>query len=295
MKWTRRMGIILGALLLLLIAGALIYAHTIDFSPSEEAIEEAFSAVPYEPVEEVLNYNGQPIHYIEMGDPEKPVVMMVHGSPGLWDNFYRHMTTPRLLEKARVIAVTRPGYGKSGGGTYEPSLEKQAAAIQHVLDQRSPGQPAVLFGHSYGGPVVARMAMDAPERVASVVLAAASIAPELEKTLWFQIPAAAPPVRWLVPDDLDVCNREILALKDELEEMMPLWERIEVPVTVIHGDQDNLVPVANAEFAERMLVNAPVTMKRFKSMDHFFIWSQQDLVIDSLLELLNEPTEEIGD
>ena len=280
------MGIVLGVLLLVFIVGALIFAHTIDFSPSEESVTAAFNAVPYEPIEDVLDYKGQPIHFIELGDPAKPTVLFVHGSPGSWDNFYRHMTTPRLLEHARVIAITRPGYGKSGGGTYEPSLEKQAAAILHVLDHRSPDQPAVLFGHSYGGPVVARMAMDAPDRVASLVLAAASIAPDLEKTLWYQIPASVPPIRWFVPPDLNVCNLEILALKDELEAMMPLWQHITVPVTVIHGDQDTLVPVANADFAERMLVNAPITMKRFDSMDHFFIWSQENLVIDSLLELL---------
>ncbi|MFK7849197.1 MAG: alpha/beta fold hydrolase [Rhodothermales bacterium] len=290
MKWIRRIGISLSVVLVVLLIGVYFFLHNMNFAESEEAIAKAFQGIPYELQTDVVQFDGQPIQYAEIGHPEKPVVLFVHGSPGMWDNFLMEMSSPELLDYARVISVTRPGYGASGSGVYEPSLEKQAAAMLHVLKLRSPDKPAVLVGHSFGGPVIARMAMDAPAQVAGLVLAAASIDPVLEETLWFQIPASVPPLTWLLPDDLLVCNLEILALKDELEKMLPLWKDIQVPVTVIHGDQDNLVPVANAEFAERMLVNAPVLMKRFPSMNHFVIWTHPKLVVDSIIELLeHEP------
>ncbi len=284
----RRIGIGLGILLIVAVVGILIFLHQLDFSESEEDIQRALSSVPYPSNTEIVNFEGQPIHYIEVGDEDKPVVMFVHGSPGTWDNFLSHVTNPKLLEFARVIAVTRPGYGKSGEGRHEPSLEKQAAAFLHVLDLRSPDQPAILLGHSYGGPVIARMAMDAPNRVASLIFAAASIDPALEKTKWFQLPAAVPPLLWLLPPDLSVCNLEILALKDELEKMMPLWKEINQPVTVIHGDKDDLVPVGNAEFAERMLKNAPVRMMRYPQMNHFVIWTHPQLIIDAIMDQMQQ-------
>lgn len=277
---------VLGVLCLLFVIGVLIFLHRLDFTASEAAIEQAFSAAGREPYSEVIDFDGQPVHYVEAGDSDKPVVLLVHGSPGLWDNFLGIMSNASLLDSVRVISVTRPGYGLSGSGEYEPSLEKQAAALLRVLDHRSPEEPAVLVGHSYGGPVVARMAMDAPDRVSGLILAAASIDPDLEKTKWFQIPAAVPPISWLMPDDLLVCNLEILALKDELERMMPLWKHIRQPVTVIHGDLDDLVPVGNAAFAERMLVNAPVRMMRYPEMNHFVIWTHQKLVIDAIMDLM---------
>lgn len=286
MKWIRRTGIGLGILVLVFATGAVIYVNGINFDMSQEEIDSIFSQIDYEVQSTVIDYEGQPIHYMEAGDPEKPVVLFVHGSPGSWDNFARYLGSPTLLEHARVIAVTRPGYGESGEGKYEPSVQKQAGAFLKVLEMRSPGKPAVLFGHSYGGPVVAKMAMDDPESVASLILAGASIDPSLEKMKWYQYPAAVPPISWLIPSFLLVCNLEILALEPELEEMMPLWKNITVPVSVIHGDLDDLVPIGNAEFAERMLENAPVNMMRYEDMNHFMIWNRRDMVEEEVIRLI---------
>ena len=287
MKWIRRTGAVLGILVLLFATGAVIYVNGINFDMSQEEIDSILSQVDYEVHSNIIDYEGRPIHYMEIGDPEKPVVMFVHGSPGSWDNFTQFMGSPKLLEHARVITVTRPGYGQSGEGEYEPSVPKQAAAFLKILALRSPNKPAVLLGHSYGGPVVARMAMDGPKQVASLVLAGASIDPDLEKMQWFQYPAAVPPISWLIPSFLLVCNLEILALEPELEDMMPLWKDIIVPVTVIHGELDDLVPIGNAEFAERMLENAPVKMMRYADMNHFMIWNRRDMVEEEVIRLAN--------
>ncbi len=288
MKWPRRILITLGVLMILFVIGALIYVNQLSFTVSAEETQQKVAAL--HATSKVIQFEGQPIQYVEVGDPDKPLVMFVHGSPGDWDDNYNYLADSTLLEHVRIISVTRPGYGESGEGVYEPSLQKQAAAFLHIIKQRSPDAPAMLIGHSFGGPVIARMAMDEPSRVASLILLSASIDPTLEKMMWFQYPAAVPPISWLIPAELLVCNREILALKPELEAMLPLWSTIKQPVTVIHGEEDQLVPIGNADFAVRMLTNAPVEMMRMPGLNHFILWSRQEVVVDAILrqvELLN--------
>jgi pimeloyl-ACP methyl ester carboxylesterase len=51
---------------------------------------------------------------------------------------------------------------------------------------------------------------------------------------------------------------------------------------------DRLVPVANAEFARRMLKNCPdLAVEILPAGDHFILWSRQDVVRKAILELLH--------
>ncbi|GAB5408475.1 MAG: hypothetical protein BalsKO_08400 [Balneolaceae bacterium] len=191
------------------------------------------------------------MHYVSIGDSSKQSVLFVHGSPGSWDNFLEFLSDSSLLNNFHLISVDRPGFGKSGDGIPERSLKKQAAAISSILDNEKTS--AILVGHSYGGPVVVRMAIDSPESVDGMILVAASIDPELEKTKWFQVPVHYKVLSWILPGLLYSTNEEILALKNELQEMVPQWKSITKPVSVIQGGKDNLVPAENADFAQKCL------------------------------------------
>ena len=202
----------------------------------------------------------------------------------------------RLRERARIASVDRPGFGESGYGEPERSIEKQAAAIAQIIKQHDSGQPAILVGHSLGGPVIARMAMDYPEMVGGLILVAASIDPELEKTKWYQVPAEWRLLSWMVPTVLKTTNREILPLKGELERMLPLWSKITTPVTVIQGGHDTLVPPGNADFAQRMLTATDPHMVRVPEMNHFVPWSHPFLIEEAIMKHLDqlEPEERLS-
>ncbi len=230
---------------------------------------------------------GRTIHTAAIGPVDAPPVLYVHGSPGSWDDAVYLMTDPRLVDRVRLIAVDRPGFGGSGYGQLETSLERQAAALRGVLDQAVPGRKAIVVGHSLGGPVAARLAMDDPESVAGLVLVAGSIDPALEKTTWYQKAARWPVVRAIVPDILELANDEIRPLKGELEKMLPLWAGIRMPVEVVQGDDDSLVPPANADFAQRMLTGAKVHMMRIPKQGHLIPWERPDLIRDAILRLVD--------
>lgn len=265
-----------------LLVGLLIAPRFVSFEldDAEVAGYEARGSAPFEHLQ--WSHGDRSMHAVAVGGEEDPTVILVHGSPGSWHAFIEYLVTPALTNQARLITVDRPGFGCSSPGRFEGTLAGQAAALADLL----PDDGAILVGHSYGGPVIARLAIDYPGKVRGLIMVAASVDPALEKLYWIQNPANLLLFSWAVPPDLRVCNSEILPLRKELEELMPLWSKITAPVTIIQGGQDRLVPAANADFLERMLVNAPVTVHRFSEANHFLLWTQPEIVVRALLDSL---------
>lgn len=228
------------------------------------------------------------IHYVQAGDTTKATVIFVHGSPGSLSAFIHFLRDTTLTTRSVVISTDRPGFGASTFGVAEPSLPRQAAALKPLLEKFQSNRPVILVGHSLGGPLIARMAMDYPELVDGLVIVAGSIDPELEPDeRWFRVPLATPFLRWLLPRSMRASNEEIVDLKYELEDMLPLWKNITCPVVVIQGGKDTLVPPGNADFAQKMLVNAPVAFIRQEDMNHFVPWTNPELIRDGVIQLLN--------
>ena len=232
------------------------------------------------------DFEGRPIHYVHLGDENLPLVILVHGSPGSSSMFMDYLKDSKLTEKAQVVAVDRPGFGYSGFGKTERSLDKQALVFEEIL-RRHRSEKTILVGHSFGGPVIARLAAEFPNLIHGMVMVAGSISPDLEPREWWRKPADFFLIRWLTPSALRVCNQEILPLYLELEKMLPLWEKITCPVTVFQGVEDNLVPKENADFAKKMLVNSDsVKIEMIEGGNHFILWSLQDLIVEEIVRLL---------
>jgi pimeloyl-ACP methyl ester carboxylesterase len=224
--------------------------------------------------------------YVETGTTNTaPLVLFIHGSPGEWQGWVNYLADPELAARARLIAVDRPGFGGSGAGDAERSLEQQCRDMEPLLEQASPGQRVILVGHSFGGPIICRMAMDHPDIITDIIILAGSIDPGQEHTKWYQYPADWAVFRWMVPRELVTANREIRALKGGLNEMLPRWPEIHQRVTLIQGEADDLVPPENADFAERMMTNArPLEIIRLPGMNHFLPWKKYDLVKSKILQ-----------
>ena len=255
---------------------------------SDKAVAAYFNDAPVKPTFHSLPADGRVIHYATLETADSlPVVVFVHGSPGPWDAFIAFFKDSTLYHRARLVSVDRLGFGKSGLGQTEGSLQKQAAAVAAVIHQVNPSGRAILVGHSLGGPVIARLAMDYPDKVSHLILVAPSIDPALEKQEWYRPVLGAFPFRQLLPAELDVSNREIRPLRNELLKIVPLWASIRVPVTVIQGDQDDLVPPGNALFAKRVLTQAPTTLLMLPGMNHFIPWRRADTIHDAILNALS--------
>jgi pimeloyl-ACP methyl ester carboxylesterase len=100
-----------------------------------------------------------------------PPVVLLHGQPGTAADWTG--VVPRLEADFTVVAVDRPGWGRTGGPA--GGFATNAAAVLDLLD-RLGLRRAVVVGHSWAGGVALALALAAPERTAGLVLVA-SVAP----------------------------------------------------------------------------------------------------------------------
>lgn len=126
-----------------------------------------FQAIDYGFDTEILE--GDPsIAYIDEGAGSK-TILLVHGlasNAGFW-----RYTIPKLSEQYRVIAVDLPGYGKSSKGDYPYGMEYYAKQLSSFIE-RLELENVVYAGHSMGGQIGITLAINYPESIDQLVLAA---------------------------------------------------------------------------------------------------------------------------
>jgi len=285
--FARRLGGCSLVLALLGLPGLLLLSSCMSFTKTQAEVDAYFRGKPYPPHDRMYTVGKRVMHAVETGAPDRRLVLFIHGTPGSWTAFMHYLADPDLLARAHLIAVDRAGFGASGRGEVEPSLAAQAADIAPLLLTNRDPRPPIIVGHSLGGPIAVRLAMDYPDRVGALLLLAPSLDPAQEHLRWYQRPADWWLLRWAVPEDLRTCNEEILPLRGQLQAMLPLYPRLALPITILHGAADELVPIANTTvFAPRVFTHADLHTVVIPGENHFIPWTQMPLVKQTLLDLL---------
>lgn len=220
---------------------------------------------------------GQPLSTLAAGQPDGQRVIFIHGSPGLgeeWMSFLAEVPQGKLY-----LAPDRPGFGISED-TPLSALQAQADALQPLLGTPAHA-PVVLVGYSYGGSVALRLAVDHPDRVAGVLLVGAAADPGLEEVHPLQEIAALAFFEQLLPSELANSNAELLELRSGLEALAGDLADLRLPVTIVQGTSDNLVPATNVDY---LLANLPATTAAvmIEGADHFLPWSHPELLTQAL-------------
>lgn len=259
------------------------------FRMSEKEISRHFKDKNVDVRQDAFKVGNRTQHFVTTGKEDRSTVVFIHGSPGSLSAFIDFLSDSVLLSRGYLVSIDRPGFGYSNFGNAEPSLKEQARLLSPLLELRKEHRPLILVGHSLGGPLIARLAMDYPDLVDGLIIVAGSVDPELEPNeRWFRVPLATPFLSWLLPLSFKASNDEILEAKKELEFMLPLWKNIKCPVIVLQGMKDKLVPPGNADFAERMLINADVKVVRKEEVNHFIPWTHPEMIKQAVIELLDQ-------
>ncbi len=120
-----------------------------------------------QPESRTVDVDG-PVHYADYGGPDGgPLLVGVHGLGGSHLNWAA--VAPYLTGTCRLLAVDLLGHGRTPTAGRRPDIAGHVAALLGFLEAVA-DRPAVLVGNSLGGLVSALAAVEAPDRVAGLVL-----------------------------------------------------------------------------------------------------------------------------
>jgi pimeloyl-ACP methyl ester carboxylesterase len=134
-------------------------------------------------------------HFIETGEPAQAAhqdipIVLIHGAGCNLEDM--RLALGDRLAGRRVISIDRPGHGWSErSGRQGSSPEYQAAMLLQVLDRIGVDR-AIVVGHSWGGALALRLALDHPQRVSGLVLLAPPLYPLFRGVTWFYELMATP-------------------------------------------------------------------------------------------------------
>ncbi|MEM6864037.1 MAG: alpha/beta hydrolase [Bacteroidota bacterium] len=276
-------------ILLLSVMGYLLFANscmTMRTSSKKTAAFFRDNKVDY--ISNTVQLDEKKVHYIQTGKLDAPTLIFIHGSPGSWDAYKAYLADTSLTSKFRVIAPDRPGFGKSDFRR-SASLQEQSYWLNQLFQQIDNGKPTTLIGHSYGGPLVVKMALEAPNRYKNLVILAGALDPDAEKPEKWRVPLTWIPLKYLVPGALKPSNDELWMLKKELRELQPKLSQLRTRTLIIHGEKDKLVPYKNVAFMQKNFskVDSLKTIS-LENENHFIVWTQEELVKKSILDWVSE-------
>ena len=261
-----------------------------SFRESDRAILKEFEDKKRIPQIKYLQVGDRQLRYMQLlSSQDRPLVVFVHGAPGSMTDYERYFQDSQLYERFNLLSVDRPGYGYSDFGKSEVSMKRQADLVQKVIDNISSHNNIILIGHSYGGPVVAKMAMDRPDSYKAVIMLAPAIDPDNEKTIALAGLPKNPIIRLLTPKALVVAADEKNTHVEELRKIEDGYSAISIPIYHIHGDKDSLVPFENLAYSEKMINNDVLVPVALSNVDHFLPWSHYDLVVETIIETAELP------
>jgi pimeloyl-ACP methyl ester carboxylesterase len=144
------------------------------------------------PIGEFLDVDGVRLHFIIVGDPDAPPLVMFHGNGTLLQDLIISGLVDAASSKFRVICFDRPGFGHSNRPrSVIWSPERQAELFCAALTRLGIERP-LLLGQSWGTLVALAMAARNSERVKGLVLVSGYYFPTWRVDVWFASIAAIP-------------------------------------------------------------------------------------------------------
>jgi len=235
----------------------------------------------------------------------RAVIVLAHGAS---EHSGRYAWTGEQLNARgyAVYAIDHRGHGQSAGGRAVIDRMHNAVEDLHTLVERAqaayPGRPLVLLGHSMGGCVALAYTSEHEDALDALVLsgplAVLEAASPVQRVAGRVLSAVAPSLGVVAIDstavsrdpevvtdyDNDPLNyhgklpaRTVAELSRAIEGFPEAVTRFRLPLLVMHGTADRLVPIAGGEMVAERAGSEDKTFKRYDGLFH---------------EILNEPERE---
>jgi pimeloyl-ACP methyl ester carboxylesterase len=266
---------------LALMAIALFNLWTPDLDRAE--LEQRYAATN----PQTMEVDGLRLHYKESGPKDAPALLLLHGfgsSLQTWDEW-----SLKLESSYRVIRLDLPGFGLTGASPARNySEESDLALLTHFADKLGLDKFSVI-GHSMGGKMAWSLAASQPDRVQALVLMAPDGFPEAKDigSKPYEVPAIMGVIQYFLPKyfvqksiepafvDVKALNGALVnryydmlrapgvrgAILDRSNQTIytdpvPRLKNIKAPTLLLWGEQDHMIPSANAQSYSGILSNS---------------------------------------
>ncbi len=266
---------------------------------------------------QTISVNGKTLHYVLEGSG--PPVILLHGASGNLRD-WTFSLFDRLAQDYRVLAFDRPGLGLSEAAN-DPSLSEQsrlmreaakALEMEHatLVGQSFGGAVALAWAIDAPGRVDGLVLISAPSQVwpgsvggfysvtnfPGVGYVFSNLVPFIvtqgtaERALRSIFEPQPVPVGYLAhmrpelalnPASFRNNAAQVGSLKAQMRKMVPAYQTFEMPIELIHGDADDVVPIEiHSEPFARTVKGARLT--RLEGVGHMPHHSHQDTVLAAI-------------
>jgi len=265
--------------------------------------------LPKAPVEKTIEVNGKVnLRYVEQGHAGAVPVIFLHGYTDSWHSF--ESTLEFLPPSVHAMAISQRGHGNSDRPATGYKVSDFARDVAEFIKKKGLG-PVIIVGHSMGGGIAQRFALDYPELTkAVVIIASAPTLKENEGVLEFgkEVSKLTDPVdsmfaaefqkstitKPIQPEALSLFISESMKVparvwKEIFQDLVvydyrPELPKLDKPVLLIWGDQDLFFSRRNQEMMMERIKGAKLLV--YEGFGHALQWEDPKRVATDLLSFI---------
>lgn len=269
-----------------------------------------------------VEIRGRRVNYVDIGGGDMPDALLIHGLAGNWQNWLENI--PRLAQERRVVALDLPGFGDSEMPREDISISGYGEFVVEFARAIGISEPADVLGNSMGGFIAAEIGVNHPEFARRIVLCSAagiSITNLKRRPVLTAARITAAFTNVVIARSETIAKRPGLrhaamayvfrhpsriaadlafqvmtgsgkpGFLDGLDALMDYDFRdrlddVKAPVLLVWGEDDNLVPVKDADEFERLIPNARKIV--FDDTGHVPMLERPETFNDVVVEFLAE-------
>ena len=253
---------------------------------SAKQVRKHYASKDIKPEIQIIKNDTLSLCIASVGADTLPMLLLIHGAPGSLWGYMNLMDDADLQKYFHIVSVDRVGYGKSRLKKRRSvtSISTQANALLPVFALNHSDQKVIVLGRSYGAPIAAKLVSMVPEKVKELIMVSPVIDPEKEKFYWFSKWGRNSFIQLFLPGAFNTATAEKYSHADELKKLLPVWQNLDIPTTVIQGGNDWIADPANIDFAKKHIKSRRAQYIFLNNAGHMITFTHAHMIKEMLLK-----------
>ncbi|MBC7829841.1 MAG: alpha/beta hydrolase [Chitinophagaceae bacterium] len=265
--------------------------------------------IPLHMLRSIQLSNGVQLEYVEKGESSGTPVIFLHGYTDSWHSY--DQVLPLLPESIHAYSLSQRGHGNSGRPEKEYRPEDFAldiALFMQILKIES----AIIVGHSMGGTIAQRFALDYPQKAKALVLISSfasfktnpgmeelagivskiedpidsGFVNEFQKSTLFK-PVAASAMKTYVKESMKVPARVWKAVAEQAMSVdySQQLKQLTMPALIIWGNKDVFCPEADQHILKNAIGRS--TLLIYEGTGHAIHWEDPQRFTKDLISFID--------